>query len=42
LKEKDITINNLKDKNKKLSIKNDQPNIEKNNINEKLNKILFD
>ena len=40
LKEKDIIINDLEDKNKKLPIKNDQLNIEKNNTNEKLNDII--
>jgi len=41
LKEKDIIINDLKNENKKLSIKNNQLNIDKNNINEKLNKIML-
>ena len=41
MKEKDIIINDLKNENKKLSIKNNQLNIDKNNINEKLNKIML-
>ena len=40
LKEKDIIINDLKNENKKLSIKNNPLNTEKNNINEKLNNII--